>query len=66
MQTTIQVSDKTLQILKKVKDEVHAKSYEEAIRKLVFERTRNSLAGYLGKKTTKEIMKDLRDKHDRF
>lgn len=66
MQTTIQISDRTLEILKKVKEEFNTKSYEEAIKMLVFERTKCSFAGCLGKKPTKTILKDLRDKHDRI
>lgn len=67
MITTIQVHSRTLEILKKVRDEIRASSYDEAITKLVVERTQHeSLAGYLGKKPLKWILQDLRDKRDRF
>ena len=67
MQTTIQINDKTLQILKKVKVETHSSSYDEAINKIVSNTLQTeSLAGYLGKRPMKQLMKDLRDKRDRF
>lgn len=71
MVTTIQLNEHTLHLLKKLKEEVRAKSYEQAIRKVIMERTRKgSMAGYLGKKygkmSRKEILIDLRDEHDRF
>ncbi|MEK6908961.1 MAG: hypothetical protein AABX23_02835 [Nanoarchaeota archaeon] len=69
MVTTIQVNERTLLLLKKLKEELQASSYEEAIIKLAVQRaTRKSMAGYLGKKygklSRKEIMEDLRDKND--
>ena len=71
MVTTIQLNENTLRMLKKLKEEVEAKSYEEVIKKIIMERTKKeSMAGYLGKKygrlSRKEILKGLRDKHDRF
>jgi len=36
--TTVQVSDKTLQILNKLKDETGLKSHDEVIRELIAER----------------------------
>ena len=67
MVTTIQVEGRTLDILRKVKEETNSASYDEAINKLVMSRfAKTSLAGILGKKPIKEIMKGLRDKHDRF
>ena len=38
MATTVQVSDKTLQILNKLKDETGLKSHDEVIRELIAER----------------------------
>ena len=38
MATTVQVSDKTLQILNKLKNETGLKSYDEVIRELIAER----------------------------
>ena len=66
MPTTIQIGERTLKILKKVKEETHASSYDEAINKIIVTTKKASLAGYLGKKSIKEIMKDLRDEKDRF
>jgi len=74
MVTTIQVQDTTLVLLKKLKDETKAASYDETIKKIVVERTKNeSLAGYLkeymGKDSLKKTLKDLqnmRNESDRF
>jgi hypothetical protein len=50
MATTIQVSHRTLALLKKLKEQMNASSYEEAIEKVVFEKTRQkSMAGALKK-----------------
>lgn len=71
MVTTIQVQDNTLELLKKLKEETKAGSYDETIKKIAIERTKNeSLAGYLGKylgkKSRKWVLEDLRDESDRF
>ena len=67
MVTTIQVHERTLAILKKIREETQSASYDEAINKLAGQKSqKESLAGYLGKKPLKWILKDLRDKHDRY
>ena len=70
MVTTIQIQENTLKLLKKLKDETKANSYDETIKIVVSSRTKNkSLAGFLGKMPRKVILKDLkelRDKSDRF
>ena len=67
MPTTIQIDERTLDSIKKIKDETQAASYDEAINKIIAERLKKeSLAGYLGRKPIKEILKGLREKHDRF
>ena len=67
MQTTIQISGKTLELLKKVKNETGSRSYDEAITKVVLHSLkRESLAGYLGDKPLKHLLQGLRDKHDRY
>ena len=67
MQTTIQINDKTLHILRKLKEETNSSSYDEAINKIVADRSRNiSLAGFLGKKPINSLLKNLREKHERF
>ena len=67
MPTTIQLQDKTLEILRKIKLETHAQSYDEAINKL-FKGSlkKESMAGFLGKKHLQSILKDVRDKHERL
>ena len=67
MATTIQISEHTLKILKKIKDETHSPSYDEAINKIAVDKIKKgSLAGYLGRKPIKEVLNDLRDKDERF
>ena len=70
MVTTIQVQDTTLELLKKLKNETKAISYDETIKKIAAERTKNeSLAGFLGKMPRKLILKELRElrsENDRF
>ncbi len=66
MPTTIQIQDRTLEILRKLKYETNSSSYDETIKKLAISSgKKESLAGYLGRKPAKFIMKDLRDKNDR-
>ncbi|MBI2572674.1 hypothetical protein HYV86_02340 [Candidatus Woesearchaeota archaeon] len=67
MVTTIQINDDTLNLLRKIKQETNSSSYDEAIRKIAADRVKESFAGYLGpKRSSKQILKDLRDKSDRF
>lgn len=67
MVTTIQVRENTLEVLKKLRRETKSQSYDEAINKLVAKTMKKeSLAGFLGKKSQMWILKDLRDKNDRF
>lgn len=67
MPTTIQVNDRTLEILKKVKEQTNSSSYDEVINKIVSSTWKGrSLAGFLGKIPRKEILKGLRDKNERF
>ena len=54
-----------------MKDETNSDSYDSAITKLILQRVvKGSMAGYLGKflgkKSKKEILVDLRDKNERF
>lgn len=68
MNTTIQVDVETRYVLEQVKKAYHAKSYDEAIRKLVKAKT-PSLYGSLAKKgkaSMKGILTDLRDKDERI
>lgn len=66
MTTTIQIHEKTLEVLKKIRDDTNSSSYDEAINKIVIGMRKESLAGYLGKMPLKWILKDLRDKSERF
>ena len=67
MVTTIQVSERTLQLLKQLREELQTRTYDDTIVRVVAaRRKRKSFAGFLGKMSSQEIMKDLRDKHDRF
>lgn len=79
MTTTIQVDEKTLLLLKKLKEELNAQSYDEAINKIAEEKSvkyakKNSMAGSLKKyykkgETLKDLLKELQDerrKSDRF
>ena len=72
MVTTIQVDEKTILLLKKLKEELAASSYDEAITKIVIKhiKPKESMAGslgkYFGKLSRREILKGLRDKNDRL
>ena len=67
MSTTVQISDETLELLRKIKADTKSTSYDEAIRKVVASCVREkSLGGYLGRKPSSQILKNLRDKHERF
>ena len=69
--TTIQLNERTLFLLKKLKEQMNASSYDEVINKKISRDEVKSFAGFLGKyrikkMSRKDILKDLRDKHDRF
>ena len=65
MVTTIQVDEKTLLLLKRLKRELDASSYDEAITKIAMRRTKGkSMAGSLKKylkkgETAEYILKEL-------
>lgn len=65
MPTTIQIEDRTLKILKKIKKEKNVSSYDEAINRLVVSIRKESLAGFLGKRPLRELFEHLRDKNER-
>ena len=65
--TTVQVTDDTLELLRKAKTETRSSSYNEAIKKIILTRTgKKTLGGYLGRRPSHQLLKDLRDKHDRY
>ncbi|MBI2575059.1 hypothetical protein HYV82_04190 [Candidatus Woesearchaeota archaeon] len=67
MSTTIQVEENTLRLLKLLKEHFGVHTYNEAIEKMAKKGFRQkSMYGFLGKMDRKEILKGLRDKHDRF
>jgi len=67
MATTIQVKDETAAVLKQLKNETRSGSYDDVIEKLLQKsRKEKSFYGFLGRKSKKEILKGLRDKHDRI
>ncbi|MAG02641.1 hypothetical protein CMI42_04860 [Candidatus Pacearchaeota archaeon] len=49
MVTTIQIDDRTLDLLKTLKEEINARSYDEAIVRIVGQRNKKSFAGSLKK-----------------
>ena len=71
--TTIQVNGRTLYLLKRLKEEMKANSYDEVIQRKM-NKPMKSMAGVFGRylknksgKTSREdILKDLREKNDRF
>lgn len=67
MATTIQISESTLDLLKRYKEQTKAHNYDEVI--VGFMKLGDyakSFRGYLGKKNMAFVMKNLRDKKDRF
>ena len=68
MSTTIQVNDDTMIFLKKLRSQYETSSYDALLQILVKKdlKPKKSLWGAGGKMTMKEILSDLRDKHDRF
>ncbi len=74
MPTTIQVNEQTLELLKKLKQELQTASYEEAITKIVAKHMiQKSMAGslkrYMKGQSLKSVLKELQDdrrKSDRF
>jgi len=72
MVTTIQVDEKTILLLKKLKQELQASSYDDAINKIAIKclKPDKSMAGslkkYIGKLSRNQILNNLKDKHDRI
>ena len=68
MPTTIQVNDDTIIFLKELRVKYEVSSYD-ALLKILLKKTfkpKHSLWGHGGKITMKEILKDLRNKSDRY
>ena len=67
MTTTIQVREETLELLKRYKEQTNAKTYDDVIIGFM---SRGDYAkqfrGFLGKHDMKWVLKDLRDKRDRY
>jgi len=67
MATTIQIDNRTLELLKKYKEQSKAHSYDEVILNFMkLGSYAKNFRGFLGKKNMTFVMKGLRDKGDRF
>ncbi|MBI4139370.1 hypothetical protein HY483_00220 [Candidatus Woesearchaeota archaeon] len=68
MTTTIQISDKTITVLKMLRDQFRVPSYDALLQVLIqkVEKPKKTLWGAGGKLSMKEILKNLRDEHDRY
>ena len=66
MVTTIQVNESTLVLLKYWRKTFGFSSYDELLNTLVKRQTQESLYGFLGHSSRENILRDLRDKSDRF
>lgn len=66
MITTIQVHGTTLRVLKKYREQMNARSYDEVIQKLAVKKPRESFWGAGGKLSMKEILEGLRDEKNRL
>jgi len=66
MVTTIQIEKTTVEQLKHLKEKMRARSYDAVVQQLIAKNGPKSMAGALGKKNMQWVLKDLRDKHDRF
>ena len=67
MPTTIQLDKETVKMLKGYKEQLHMNTYDELIKKILIEKTKKSMFGFLGKKENmKEILRGLRDESDRI
>jgi len=66
MVTTIQLEEETAEQLKKLKESMKMKTYDEVVKHLVKKNVRKSMFGALSHLDRDELLRDLRDKHDRF
>jgi predicted CopG family antitoxin len=72
MVTTIQIDEKTLLLLKKLKEELNASSYDEAITNVVVKHMKpkksmaGSLAKYFKNYSTKKMVKELKEERRKF
>lgn len=68
MTTTIQVNDDTVNFLKMLRKQFNATSYDALIKMLIEKAMKPRRSGYGagGKLGMKEILKNLRDKSDRY
>jgi heme oxygenase len=72
MVTTIQVNEKTIILLKKIKNELGASSYDDAINKIAKRCLKpeksmaSSLRRYVKELSKEEILKNLKEKNDRL
>lgn len=66
--TTVQVRTETLELLKLFQKAAQTRTYDETINYAISKSAgkTESLYGFLGKKTMKQILKGLRDESDRI
>ncbi len=68
MTTSIAVKEETKDMLEQVKEELNSPNFDDVIRTLIAKtkKPEKSMYGAGGKMPLKEILKDLRDKSDRY
>ncbi|MEK6867663.1 MAG: hypothetical protein AABX98_02455 [Nanoarchaeota archaeon] len=68
MTTTIQVNEETVNVLKLLRDQFKVPSYDALLKILITKavKPKKSMWGAGGKLSMKEVLKDLRDKSDRY
>ena len=67
MVTTIQLEEETVKMLKGYKEQLNIATYDDLIKKILTEKTKKSMFGFLGKtKSMKHILRDIRDESDRI
>ena len=68
MTTTIQVTEETVNVLKLLRDQLKVPSYDALLKILIKKavKPKKSMWGVGGKLSMKDILKDLRDKSDRY
>jgi predicted CopG family antitoxin len=71
MKTTIQINEKTLALLRKLKEQNEANSYDETIEIIINKQPKKSMAGSLKRYMKKgeklsDILRNLRNEDDRY
>ena len=68
MNTTIQITEETVNVMKLMRDQLKLPSYDALLKILITKavKPKRSLWAAGGKASMKDILKDLRDKSDRY